>query len=603
MKKIDALLRFSRFSMKGTCIDESRRIGPTWTVICMLAVVLIPGKAAELDSQMGAVLRFTGIDNPSPGDVVQMTELWTKAQSPGLSTADRRAAFRAMYVLYYRLHGRKVADRGPALDFLSQTVTTAFERGARMNLSLPEPRGTPSGNYLHLETRGSGRVPLLLISDLGVDGRQLYASFSERQGKAYRMHFATLPYSGDARPLPWPERIDIAARPWLTQIEQELVALIDRPQMDGVTIIGTQAGGYFATRLALLRPKRVNALILVNALVHTQMRSNTDPDAPATITDRLTLLKAVTPGPQLFPVAPTPQGDELKKLIADPASTHPSARNWMAFSVKSLDVSRAWSLAALSGGFFISSQVYGWELASTDLTEDLRNLAVRTLVMASWHDEASPANSTAMSQWEQIRLLYPSIPLSIVTFADTRSYVSADAPQAFDTTLAAFLSQGSINGGIGFSSSRASPRASVHQTLGAGTIDINYGRPRFPEGKVWGGSVPFGRVWRAGANEATQFVFSRDVRIEGQTVPAGTYTFFAIPRETKWTVIINRVLQQWGAIDYNAAFDALRFDVGPSEVPNQDRLRYTIEPGTTNDAIVTLAWGKLAISFRIEMVG
>ena len=87
------------------------------------------------------------------------------------------------------------------------------------------------------------------------------------------MHIVTLPYAGDARPLPWPEKLDYAARPWLSQIERELLAMLDQPRMKGVTVVGTSAGGYFAARLALLRPKQVRAAVLVNALVNTSMRA------------------------------------------------------------------------------------------------------------------------------------------------------------------------------------------------------------------------------------------------------------------------------------------------------------------------------------------
>jgi len=138
-----------------------------------------------------------------------------------------------------------------------------------MDLALPEPRGTPSGNYLHIENQGGGPTPLLLISDLGIDGRRLYGSFMQRQASAYRMQVVTLPSAVSARPLPWPEKIDIPARPWLTQIESELLRLVDDPQMKGITVVGTAAGGYFAARLALLRPQQVRSAVLVNALVHT----------------------------------------------------------------------------------------------------------------------------------------------------------------------------------------------------------------------------------------------------------------------------------------------------------------------------------------------
>ena len=153
----------------------------------------------------------------------------------------------------------------------------------------------------------------------------------------------------------------------------------------------------------------------------------------------------------------------------------------------------------------------------------------------------------------------------------------------------------------GYSLPRSSPRASVMQAVGGAEIGIAYGRPAVKGRKVWGELVPNGRVWRAGANEATRFTFNNDVTIAGHALAAGAYTFFVIPGETEWTVIFNRVPRQWGAFDYNPAFDALRFAVKPVEAPHEEHLRYTIEPGSSNAAVVTLAWDKRAIAFRIDV--
>jgi pimeloyl-ACP methyl ester carboxylesterase len=552
--------------------------------------------------RVAALLDYSGIVNPAPDDVSRLAELWTRAQQPRLARDERRQAFRDLYLLWARLHGRDLTARPQALDGLAGFAAIVFEGGGRMDLALPEPRGKPAGSYLHVETRGSGQTPLLLISDAGVDGRKLYDSFAERQGRYYTMHIVTLPWAGAARPLPWPEKLDYAARPWLSQIEDELLALVDQPRMKGVTVIGTSAGGYFAARLALLRPRRVRAVVLVNALVASTMRDEGNPDAPAPLEQRLARVRSVAPSPQLFPVAPVPPPEELRRRIADPGSTHPMARNWMAFAVKDPAVSRAWTFEAISRGFLVPSLEYAWELASTDLGAQMKNLAVPLLAMGSWHDQGSTAvNLPTLSGWEEMKLLYPAIPLTVVAFDDTRAYISADAPAEFDRALADFLAGHPVTGKTAYQLPRTSPRASVMQAVGEAEIAISYGRPAVKERKVWGAMVPGGRVWRAGANEATRFTCNRDLTIEGHPLAGGAYTFFVVPGETEWTVIFNRVPRQWGTFDYNPAFDALRFTVKPAEAPHQEYLRYAIEPTGPSAAVATLVWEKRAISFRIEV--
>lgn len=577
------------------------RIGIVLAIVTISALTISAQPTGDLQPQMTALLRYAGVADPSAGDVARMTELWTRAQQADTSRQDRRDAFRDLFMLYSKLQGRDLSGTPQFFDGLAQFTVGAFDGGARMNLALPEPRGTPSGRYLHVETRGNGPTPVLLISDLGVDGLKLYASFAERQARAYTMHIVTLPYAGAAKPLPWPERLDYAGRPWLSQVERELLALLDEPRMTGVTVIGTSVGGYFAARLALLRPKQVRAVVLVSALVHTTLRSQTNPDAPATAQERLARVKAIPPMPQLFPAAPVPPADELRRLIADPNSQHPTVRNWMGFAVKDDAVSRAWTFDALSSGFFVPSLEYGWELTSTDLTEQMQGLAVPMLAMGTWHDEGSTNVALpSVSQWDELKLRYPAIPLTVVTFDDTRAYVSADAPEEFDRAVADFLAGRSVHGKTGFTLPRTSARASVMQAVGGAQIEIAYGRPAVKGRKIWGALVPNGRVWRAGANEATRFIVSREVTIEGQTLPAGTYTFFAIPTDAEWTLIFNRVPRQWGAFGYDAAFDALRVGVTPADGPLEEHLRYSIQPAGASAAVVTLAWETRAVSFRVD---
>ncbi len=458
------------------------RLGVIGSVVAALApnrlaerpmtAVTVFAQPQDVRSRIQDVLRYTGVANAPPVDLARMAELWMRAQDPGLAVGERRLVFRELLAIYAKLHGRDVSAHPEALDFFAQFAVTLFEGGGRMDLTLPEPRAKPIGTYLHVDTQGRGPTPLLLISDLGTDGRKVYASFAGRQAAAYTMHIVTLPYSGAARPLPWPETLDYTARPWVNAIERELLALIDQPRMRGITVVGTSAGGYFAARLALLRPKQIRAAVLVNVLVSTSMRSQHDPDAPVLLSERLLRVKSAPPAPQLFPVAPLPAPDELRRLIADPKSMHPTGRNWMAFAVKDPAVSTAWTFDALSSGFLVPSLEYTQELTSTDLTEQMNDLAVPMLAIGSWHDEGSPLTSfPAVSQWEEIKLRYPKVPLTVAVVENTRHYISADAAEEFDRALADFIGGRSVHVKTRGIVPRSSPDASVMQSVAAAQVE------------------------------------------------------------------------------------------------------------------------------------
>jgi Protein of unknown function (DUF2911) len=141
----------------------------------------------------------------------------------------------------------------------------------------------------------------------------------------------------------------------------------------------------------------------------------------------------------------------------------------------------------------------------------------------------------------------------------------------------------------------ASPRDSVSAKIGDAIININYGSPSVKGRKIWGGLVPYDTVWRTGANEATRFTTTKDITVEGKTLPAGTYGFFAIPGPTSWTIIFNTVAIQWGAFKYDASKDVLRVTVTPVKADKHERLVYKI-----NKKGFTLIWDELSVPVSIK---
>lgn len=145
--------------------------------------------------------------------------------------------------------------------------------------------------------------------------------------------------------------------------------------------------------------------------------------------------------------------------------------------------------------------------------------------------------------------------------------------------------------------SRPSPPAQVSKKTGNATITINYSQPSVKGRKIFGSLEPYGKVWRAGANEATTFEIDKDVKIEGKTLAAGKYGFFAIPNEKEWTIIFNKVPNQWGAFKYDEKQDALRVNVTPKKSSSfNEKLVYTVDAsGKTS-----LLWDNIDVSFNVK---
>jgi hypothetical protein len=156
---------------------------------------------------------------------------------------------------------------------------------------------------------------------------------------------------------------------------------------------------------------------------------------------------------------------------------------------------------------------------------------------------------------------------------------------------------------------RQSPPATVSQAFGYTTATVKYSRPSVNGRAIWGGVVPYGRVWRAGANEPTTIEFTRDVTVNGAALAAGTYELFVLPEikagKPSWTFIFNRATKGWGAFGYDAKDDALRVTVTPEHAPFTERMEFAFDAVSDEGTTLALHWERLrgALSVASEFLG
>ncbi len=170
-----------------------------------------------------------------------------------------------------------------------------------------------------------------------------------------------------------------------------------------------------------------------------------------------------------------------------------------------------------------------------------------------------------------------------------------------------------------------SQNASVRQTVGVTDITITYSRPGVKGRTIWGDPpagapkgeatldgqtdglngkalVPYGHMWRTGANTATLFEVSDDVLINGQPLAAGSYSLHSIPGKDEWTYIFNGTANQWGSFSYDPKKDTLRVKSKPQWVADsQETMHFVIDPAVDNAATVYMRWEKARVPFTIEV--
>jgi hypothetical protein len=147
-------------------------------------------------------------------------------------------------------------------------------------------------------------------------------------------------------------------------------------------------------------------------------------------------------------------------------------------------------------------------------------------------------------------------------------------------------------------SKRPSPPAKVTETLSSGAvITIDYSQPSVKGREIGKEIAPFGKVWRTGANEATSFETSKDVKVEGKALAAGKYGLFSIPNKEEWVIIFNKIPNQWGAYKYAEADDVLRIKVKPTKAPQfTERMTFTVD----KSGKVALLWGNEQVAFNVQ---
>ena len=148
---------------------------------------------------------------------------------------------------------------------------------------------------------------------------------------------------------------------------------------------------------------------------------------------------------------------------------------------------------------------------------------------------------------------------------------------------------------------QASPEAFVKQTIGLTDISVSYHAPSVKGRQIFGSLVPFGTMWRAGANEATLIKFTDEIFLNNERVPAGTYSFFLLPKaDSTWNIILNRDTTLWGLEGYNELEDVAYLDVTPVKSAFQETMQFQFSDIGPNTGKLNLRWENVTITLNIE---
>jgi len=387
---------------------------------CLLLFQYFPVFAADpLRAYIEAQTRYWGIQEKiTPEQMNQLVDLKQKADQPDLSQEQRTKAYTDLFQFVQKLRGK---PEGRVPGALAASYWTAGVSPIPPALHFSQPGQL--GNFVK---KGTGKIPVILIPDIGADA-SVFESFMKRNQSQFTFYAVTLPGFGGTNPPPRLEKLDFGARQWWHNAMMAVQHFISEQKIKRPVLLGHQAGAYLAMRFALDNPENVRGVIVLNGLLYAPLPGI----APgATQDDRVRVVNSFLPA-ELFPY---PSPSHYLEIMRQNSAWFCKDKERQEFYTRLVTRSQPvvwWNYFA--------------ELATTDLTADIKTLKVPMLVLPSVWDKDSPGFQTQtkieLDQWTPVDQSKSSLPITVQPIEDCRAYATEDQPQKLDEAITKWTAQ------------------------------------------------------------------------------------------------------------------------------------------------------------------
>jgi pimeloyl-ACP methyl ester carboxylesterase len=368
--------------------------------------------ADQLRDYMQSQTKYWGIDQTiSKDDFDKLVDLKQKADLPGLTNEQRTQAYTDLFQFVQKVRGFAVGRVPAAMAASNWTEGVS---------PLPAPAiSAKAGQLGNFQKRGTGKIPMILIPDIGADW-SVYDSFMQRNNSQFTFYAVTLPGFGGTPTPPSRDKLNFGSMKWWNNAETALLNFIAQQKIDHPILLGHQAGSYLAMKVAIEKPQLVRGAVVLNGLLYAEFPGL---EKTATHEQRIAIANSWTPV-ELFP---TPSQERYRSFIEQGQAAFCKNKEQQAkFSeLASKDKASTW-------------WNYFGELATTNLSDDIKTLKVPMLVLPSVHDSESPSfknNQIALDQWSSLDHSVSSLPITVVRMEDCRMYATEDQPAKLDEAI------------------------------------------------------------------------------------------------------------------------------------------------------------------------
>jgi pimeloyl-ACP methyl ester carboxylesterase len=366
----------------------------------------------SLRQYLESQVRYWGIARTvTPEDMDHLVDLKRLADSPGLAQEERTKAYSDLFHFTQKLRGIP-EGRVPA------SLAAAYWSPGQS--SIPPAYGSAKpGRFPDVQKTGSGKIPVILIPDIGVDA-SVFESFILRNKTRYHFYSVTLPGFGESNPPARNTTLNFEKLSWWNNAMTALINLIQQEHIDRPFVLGHQAGSYLAMRIALEHPDRIRGAIVLNGLLFA-----TFPGMPerATIEERVRYVNSLTPI-ELFPI---PSSESFFRVMMQSCSWYCKKKERQEFIIRLMSRQKPW----VWWNYFA-------ELATTDLSVQMKTLKAPMLVLPSIYDKESAGyqqSKVTMDQWDPLDHANSNLPIAVVRMEDCRSYATEDQPAKLDESI------------------------------------------------------------------------------------------------------------------------------------------------------------------------
>lgn len=430
---------------------------------------------------------------------------------------------------------------------------------------------------------GSGSKHILLIPPLGFNSN-IFEVFKNSYKDEYTFHEVSFPQGNNV--WRYPEKANYSHAKWLGKIEDAVSSYLHTLGDKEMIVLALGTGTYTAIKLTE-KFLNIKGIVSLNGQYKSDLVNERDGHDADTLFRKSASNRAF-PTPLLIQFSPG-------VLARNYAFTQNSIKNQE-------------YLGQITSENVNTLLRYNQEFKAQDITDILIDSKSPILSIVSIHnDQSSQASDRTVTRlWQEIDTMHPDLPLSIVKIPESQNLAFIDQPDLFGYYFDKFANApteevNQIPTDNKVTVELPSPLVSTCQVIESCKITLEYHQPALNGRKVFGQLIPYGEVWRAGANDATRLEVSRDVLINGtHFLKAGKYSLFFIPTNDYWEVVINSIPDQWGAFNYKEEFDVLRFKVKPSMTDQPiEFLDYHLTRTKPDVANITLSWANTLVSFNI----